>query len=294
MQLDRTRIAVRERGGVEILDMALHIVRAFFRPWWQATLVGALPFFVINAALLYNLPEDPDMSFPYRYVWLMTALVYIEAPFATTVLTTFLGAAVFEERTNVRQALRDTLRRLSPLVWCQGVIRGVIPAMLAVLAARFTPDMSWFFEGFVLIVLLIYVSALRAFRPFINEIVLLERNPLWAKTANAITAGKRSKYLHDPSGGDLVLRWLGCALVGTLLTLAFVQTLNGAMLMFFGVFEWSWFMHYIGFPLVLWLVAGFMGVVRYLNYLDLRIRHEGWEVELRLRAEAVRLASKLT
>jgi hypothetical protein len=34
-------------------------------------------------------------------------------------------------------------------------------------------------------------------------------------------------------------------------------------------------------------------VVRYLNYLDTRIRQEGWEVELRMRAEAQRLAARI-
>ena len=50
----------------------------------------------------------------------------------------------------------------------------------------------------------------------------------------------------------------------------------------------------LGAPLAMWLVAMYFTVVRYLCYLDLRIRHEGWEVELRLRAEGVRLASRLT
>ena len=34
-------------------------------------------------------------------------------------------------------------------------------------------------------------------------------------------------------------------------------------------------------------------VVRFLSYLDLRIRHEGWEVELLMRAEALRLATQM-
>ena len=48
------------------------------------------------------------------------------------------------------------------------------------------------------------------------------------------------------------------------------------------------------YPLAMWVVAGYLSVVRFLFYLDLRIRHEGWEVELRLRAEAARQAAKLT
>jgi hypothetical protein len=45
----------------------------------------------------------------------------------------------------------------------------------------------------------------------------------------------------------------------------------------------------IDVPLSLWLVVGFFSVVRYLCYLDLRIRREGWEIELKMRAEASRL-----
>ncbi len=59
MQLDRTRIAVRERGGVDILDMSLHVVRTYFRHWLSAALVGILPFAIVNAALLYGVADDP-------------------------------------------------------------------------------------------------------------------------------------------------------------------------------------------------------------------------------------------
>ena len=46
-------------------------------------------------------------------------------------------------------------------------------------------------------------------------------------------------------------------------------------------------------PIAVWLVVGFFTVVRFLSYLDLRIRREGWEVELSPRAEAARLAGGL-
>jgi hypothetical protein len=48
-------------------------------------------------------------------------------------------------------------------------------------------------------------------------------------------------------------------------------------------------MIYVCVPLAMWIVAGYFCVVRFLSYLDLRIRREGWEVELRMRAEAARL-----
>jgi hypothetical protein len=46
-------------------------------------------------------------------------------------------------------------------------------------------------------------------------------------------------------------------------------------------------------PLALWMVIGLMTVARYLSYLDLRIRREGWEIELKMRAEAGRLTRQL-
>ena len=47
------------------------------------------------------------------------------------------------------------------------------------------------------------------------------------------------------------------------------------------------------YPLALWLVMGFFAVVRFLGYLDLRIRREGWEVELMMRAEGAQLERQL-
>ena len=45
--------------------------------------------------------------------------------------------------------------------------------------------------------------------------------------------------------------------------------------------------------IAIWTVVSYFNVVRYLSYLDLRIRNEGWEIELRMRAEAARIASQL-
>ena len=39
------------------------------------------------------------------------------------------------------------------------------------------------------------------------------------------------------------------------------------------------------YPVAIWLVVAYFAVVRFLAYLDLRIRSEGWEVELLMRAE---------
>jgi hypothetical protein len=50
----------------------------------------------------------------------------------------------------------------------------------------------------------------------------------------------------------------------------------------------------LAFPLSLWLVVLYFTIVRFLSYLDLRIRQEGWEVELLMRAESAKLTHRLS
>ena len=52
---------------------------------------------------------------------------------------------------------------------------------------------------------------------------------------------------------------------------------------------WGPLMFHVVFPAAMWLVAGYFSVVRFLSYLDLRIRREGWEVELIVLAAARQL-----
>ena len=52
----------------------------------------------------------------------------------------------------------------------------------------------------------------------------------------------------------------------------------------------SWIAQLIAFQVVLWLVVTYFTAARFLTYLDQRIRIEGWEVELLLRAQRDHLA----
>jgi len=70
---------------------------------------------------------------------------------------------------------------------------------------------------------------------------------------------------------------------GSFIFLIFEETIGGTpKSVFFTIY----------FPIAIWLTVGYMAVVRFLGYLDLRIRREGWEVELRLRAEALKLTGR--
>lgn len=308
MQLDNTRIAIRERSLAETFDLALQVLREFFGPILLLSLAIILPLALLNYLLVgWMVPSDfEDELVGWRFVWNMLALVYLEAQLASVLVVAYLGPAVFLEEKKTRQVLIDALRCFPQLFLCQFMLRGILPAWLLYLAVdRFA--FNGLYEGFLLTCLLIFATFMRAIRPYINEIILLERNPLRSRIANAITINKRSAHLHGPYASDLIARWIVTMMVAVLLFVLALTTLiivRGVLtsdwplyveLMPAIIFTWDvdWFDLQVLFPLALWMVVGFMSVVRFLSYLDLRIRHEGWEVELLMRAEAMRLATQV-
>lgn len=303
MQLDSTRIAIRERNLLDTFDLSLHVLRDYCKPLLITFFVMVIPLMAINDLLIgWVLDVEYRETFFYleesgaiwRFWWDMTCLVVVEAPLASVFMTSYLGQAVFVARPSYREVFRDVGKMSGRVAWCQLLVRAILPAMLVLLLVDRYGDFNPMVELLLLGAIALYAAFLRAIRPFINEIVLLERNPLVSRNPSAITIGKRSKDLHGPSGGDLFARWLATALIGVLLTVC----VFGSFLFCSGVFLNDWMpgplmLRYL-YPLAMWVVACYLAVVRFLSYLDLRIRHEGWEVELRLRAEAVRQAVKLT
>ncbi len=295
MQLDRTTIAIRERGILDTLDLSLHVLRIYALPLAAAMALGAIPLMAINQLLVgwMTEPVDNEISFPFRFVWHMSILIFLEAPLASVFATAYLGEAVFLERPKLWEIVRKVFKLSPRVLWCQVLVRGVGLALIVLLTLERYDRFDVFWEGVVPTLLVIYAAAMRAFRPFMNEIVLLERNPLVSRNPRMMTVGKRSSMLHGPSSGDLFLYWCISALVGILLMLG----IYGTFLFISGVFlhDWSFspLMVQLFLPLAMWMTALYFTVVRFLSYLDIRIRQEGWEVELRLRAEAVRLANRI-
>jgi hypothetical protein len=307
MQLDRTRIAIRERGLLETIDLTLVVIRDFVAPLLACALLAIVPLALINYALVgWMVPTDSDGdSLGFRYLWNMTVLIFLEAPLASVFIVAFLGPAVFLEQRTIHQIAGDVLRQAPALLLCQGLLRGVLIAWCLYLLTDRLEANGWI-EGFAMVVLCFWSAAMRAFRPYINEIILLEKNPLLNRRGAAITVGKRSAHLHGPYSGDLFVRWCGAAGIGLLLVGLVIYT--AIMTQGFLITDWpfhfsmedqtfawnlDWFKLQVVYPACLWLVVAFLGVVRFLSYLDLRIRHEGWEVELLMRAESLRLGMQM-
>jgi hypothetical protein len=310
VQLDSTRITVRERTLGEILDLALHVMREYFQPWLATTLLAVIPLALINYALIGWMADSTYVSYedgeqPLRFLWNMTLLVYLEAPLAGIVSIGYLGPAVFLERRTIRQVLFETLQRSPQWVWCQLFLRGNVPAWILLLIVNVSHRLEFnpLIEGFLLPALVGYASIFRALRPYVNEIILLERLPMRSANSSEMTLGRRSANLQGQYSGDLVVRFILASLVGMLLWGALcISTLVLLMVLFnagdltivdmFQRFDITWYHAQLVYPAILWLIAGYFSVVEYLDYLDLRIKHEGWEVELLMRAEGLRLAGK--
>jgi hypothetical protein len=288
MRLDRTRIAIRERSLLDILDLSLRVVAAYPGPILLGTVVAALPLALFNEYLIgWMTGEGDDPSAITRYIWTMTLLVFFEAPLASVAVTLYLGQALFMDNPQPRDILQGFRRSFLTLAWCQFMVRGIGAAWLLTYFARHAVGYSAQ-EGW-LIPLAIYVLLLRAVRPFINEIVLLEQNPLRGKSDYVMTVRRRSTVLHNPTAGDLFARWLMSALVAIAMVVSLVFGIWYAMGMLLFKWDWGWMMPHVGIPVCMWVVGGYFSVVRFLSYLDLRIRREGWEVELVVRAAAAQM-----
>ncbi|MCA9247997.1 MAG: hypothetical protein KDA42_12800, partial [Planctomycetales bacterium] len=129
--------------------------------------------------------------------------------------------------------------------------------------------------------------------PYLGEIVLLERNALFRGRTGRLTTMRRTSGFHSGVFGEVMSRWLASLLIGAALVASIWLSLWTLISQLSGRWHsletaYAWYL-----PIALWIVIGFFSVVRFLSYLDLRIRREGWEVELAVRAEGARLASAL-
>ncbi|MCA9248793.1 MAG: hypothetical protein KDA42_16820, partial [Planctomycetales bacterium] len=113
MNLDNQRIAIRERGIFEIMDLALHVLRAQV---WELVFAMVLPatgmiflsHYLLADTLADELETEDYMAAEYFYYLLVYTA--IGTPIVTAPATVLLGRATFGETTSPLQLLRDLLR----------------------------------------------------------------------------------------------------------------------------------------------------------------------------------------
>ncbi len=296
MQLDRTHVAIRVRTLSEIGDLSLVMIRRYPKAFFQAFFVGAAFWLIADLLLLAWLPLQPVENLPFesdfsserfRYFMWMTTLVFLQAPIAGALTTYMLGQSIFEQQIPLHKAIREVRPVVWQLIRVLGLRRLAIPAMLFV-AFRWSTQTNAFYDFFVPVGLMVIAAVTRSSRPFVAEMILLERCPMRSKNPDVITLGKRAKALHSPLASELGGRFITVSMTLSVLLVCIFFALLWTRGMAFGNWSADAFAWLVFFPLALWLIAALSVVVRLLGYLDARIRLEGWEVELAIRAEAIR------
>lgn len=253
MRLEDVQLAIRPRSILECLDITFLFCGRHWVGLLLASMVGIVPFALFNWWVF----QDPDFN-PY----LGYLLLAMETPWATMLLTLYLGQVTFSRRFSLRKAGRDCSRALVQMFAFQVIIRGLC-LVIGVLVPMVFLGMY-----------------------YLNEIILLEQTPL-ARTWSRRTA------LNTRALGRIVslrLMDLIVLVVGTYLLARLLATISELWedryqftpdLLFDDVFELDWQVQ-----VAFWLVIVFLTVFRFVSYLDCRIRREGWDVELKLRAQA--------
>jgi hypothetical protein len=124
MQLDQHRIVIRERGFVDLLDLALRVIRAYAAPLTGLFILGVAPAMVLNTYLL----SDTDVRLhetivPHEYLFYLAMLMFLEVPLVTAPITLFLGHSLFMEKPQARQLVKEFLLSLPQMILFQVVLR---------------------------------------------------------------------------------------------------------------------------------------------------------------------------
>lgn len=307
MQLDKTSIIISERSITELSDLSLVVMRSYAGPVFRFGMLGAIPFLLLNLILTWPLMQYDQLAmsattitssevYRIRYYCVMIGAVFLQAPLAMCFVTYFIGQAVFFEQQSWQQVVNGVFSRAVPVIMILGVLRlgliSFVPLAILFVDPEFRPEieLTIYLFGMCLV-----TYCVRAFRPFAPEILVLEKSPLRRKTVpfEQQSFRQRSNWLHATQYNDTFGSHILCTMIAgaTTLSMCFGCIFLSGVL--FGAWDWAFWMDLIAFPLVLWCVATWMTVMRFLFYMNSRIRTEGWEIELRLKAESERLKEVL-
>lgn len=292
MKLDQTFISIRKRGVSELFDLALTIVRSHWRALLILLMLGAAPWILLDYLLLWPLMHYGSGD-PSRWAcsWLMLLMVVSQAQYGTSLITLYLGDAMFVGKPNWKQVALKSFK-VSPLfVGLHGFLRMVFPvAGLACMLNIDEPSDFGMLAGFLIPLAVALGVAFRTFRPFVSEMILLEKTPWRPQEPTAISFGKRSKALHSHASSELFGRFVMSCLVATPLAITFQSLFIqvDSVLNLSAGYDWTLASYY--WIISLWLTAGFVAIFRFLSYIDIRIRQEGWALELKMKAEGQKLA----
>ena len=297
MQLDRTFIGIRQRSALEVWDLTLLVIRRYFVPLFWLFLIGAVPWMIINHLLtMWMVSSDFYSDHVQWFYWVNACLVISQAQAGTFLMAHYLGQAMFSAQPHWSDSTAAVRKMKGKFFfgWLHLMNRLVIPilGLVAMLLLTGDDEINPFLAGFVLPVLVFIALIIRSRTPYLSEILLLEEAPRKSQSDKLQSYSSRSKNLLQAPGADFFVKFSLAAMVGSVISL----TLYESFCLLDGVLGLqsiaSSNLNFIYWQISMWIAAALVAVNRFLSYIDLRIRTEGWAVRLKLMAEEKRMAAE--
>ena len=281
MNFSHTFIAIRKRSLPGLFDLSLLVYRDHALNILTLLAINALPWLAFD--LLTLLLSEFGMVDYGQWHWKLLLLAAIQAQYGTMMITMYLGKAMFEGRPSISETVSAFFKASWYSIWLHGFVRMVFPVTLLIALGDSTST-GWAVTFFM------FGMLFRMSRPFVSEILLLEKTPVRKKNEGEMLFSKRSAALHR---GDVVAGFF----LGSLIAVALTTMLAGLMfhidktIGLLGTLDLP--IQYLYWPVAAWLVASYMAVFRFMFYINTRITQEGWEVFLELMSEGQKLAQSL-
>ena len=286
MQFDQTSIAIRERSSLEVFDLAANVLVRHLQPIMVLLFLNAMPFVVLDYCLIGWMT---DVSFSVElstaYYVAVIALIVSQAQLGTCLITIFMGRVMFLEEHSIWTVLKQFLKRLPYFLYSQGILRVALFAVPVTMITAPRDSEEAYLMAFLGLPVIAFVGSLvRAMRPFVPEVIYLEQTPLRPRS-DLPSLSQRSRNLHMLAAASITMQSVLILLFAPLLLFSIhsVFVMADSMFSIRANSDISLQPFYI--LISGWLVAGFFAVVRFLMYIDVRIRQEGWSVDLKFRFE---------
>jgi hypothetical protein len=253
MDLSRARVVLRQRSVLDVLDLSLKFVVAHAASYGRVTAVAVVP------AALISWGFAESLGWAWGWVVTISLALLVQAPF--TVLASRL---VFEERVRLRDVLRASVLAL-PRVLALRILQ-VMVVMLG-LVVLIVPGL-WMGVALMLIVEAAVLEGATVGGAISRSMRLTS-----AQSAQAVIAALSLLLLH--AGATFLGDDVGRTIVSDVLQFREPESLwsaGGSSLALFGF----------------WLFLPYVATARFFVYLDLRTRSEGWDIQTRFAAIALR------
>lgn len=248
MKSPEPRIAMRKRDSQEIMDLALLVLKQWWKQLLPAMVMGALPFLLFSR-WESQLPMDETVGV---FEWCFLLLLF--APWASAPVEIVLGRLMFSQPLSIVEIIKQLFSRPFSMLFYQGFLR------------------------FFCILFGVTLIFLPNFLGFVNEIIYLERTPFRGvrKRQSALA------YKADLIGLNFQILYFSLIFItaGTIGLSTLLSVLKSSDMWeqpeWPGIIDWK-------IQLFTWSSMQFFAIVRFLNYLDTRIKAEGWDLEHRVR-----------